>query len=555
MAQTAEQVLKQAGREGWRVVSISPHFTKNPITEASWQSQQELKPPAQQQPYQPFIGDGNYSIQVMPPANSGLAQAAQEIIVAPAPTSEVATSYLQDALSRPDIANTIPLWGTQISAPSTAPQRDPADQARPSPFTTWTPITDKNSGRQGWQDSAPGGTGQIVWSPETTPDKATVIQGPDGNTYTWDGKQGSKPQLLINGKPEKGQYVPFGDTLYYADPSKDGVLTAVFTKPTAPEIPHTQQGPDGTMYQWDPKAQAWIKAPGIDGPSAITRPTVTTDAGVFQWNPDTKTYETAPGIPPPKGAKSTASVIGGSSATAPYIPILVNDDKGWHIEQAPNPNAITVDAALFDFTGTLRKMLGPTATQVPLDVAKDLATQVVNAMNAQTSQQQANNQGGQVGAGLLQQRAATAGNILDNSVSAAAGNKNFGLGGPLPEGLGQGLFADAQGFATQAMGGQSVMDDAAALVHRAAPSLQGTPQGAVYTAALAQMLAGAQRKVPAQPAGLLPAGQAGTAMDPRVANSPAFMAPTAGPAGPAGPQVPFLPPVATGFGGLGNRSY
>ena|SRR6266498_1417110 len=117
------------------------------------------------------------------------------------------------------------------------------------------------------------------------------------------------------------------------------------------------------------------------------------------------------------------------------------------------------------------------------------AIEAANALEANRSNlANERNQGAKTGADLLSQRASQATGLLNNWTNAAAGSKNFGLGGPIPGNMGASLMSDAQGFATQAMGGEDVMKTAAELVHAADPRLAGTKEGADYVATLAQML-------------------------------------------------------------------
>lgn len=110
-----------------------------------------------------------------------------------------------------------------------------------------------------------------------------------------------------------------------------------------------------------------------------------------------------------------------------------------------------------------------------------LERQTANAQ-ASADRQQA------TGAGMIQKHADIAGQQLGGWVNAAAGSKNFGLGGALPANMASGMMGDANNFATQSMGGQSNMDLATQLVHNANPALAKTPQGAGYAAVAAQML-------------------------------------------------------------------
>jgi hypothetical protein len=75
-------------------------------------------------------------------------------------------------------------------------------------------------------------------------------------------------------------------------------------------------------------------------------------------------------------------------------------------------------------------------------------------------------QGAQTGAGLLNQRV-QAGSAMLGQVLGLAGQSH--LRG-LPEGTGQALMSDIQGFATQLGGGQDVYDTAVRLIHAADPT-------------------------------------------------------------------------------------
>lgn len=138
--------------------------------------------------------------------------------------------------------------------------------------------------------------------------------------------------------------------------------------------------------------------------------------------------------------------------------------------------------------GQLSNQQANTAESTRANTARETQATADSAQAAQRDQQASLDRQQTTGAQLLNDRATHSTSLLNNWTSMAAGNKNFGLGGAIPQGMAAGLMSDANTQATQAMGGQSVMDQATQMVHRANPALAGTPQGAAYVATAAQML-------------------------------------------------------------------
>ncbi len=184
---------------------------------------------------------------------------------------------------------------------------------------------------------------------------------------------------------------------------------------------------------------------------------------------------------------------------ASNVPMIVKDPAGkWTVEWVPNNGQqMTATAALRQLGDTIGLNLGDGPGQIPLQTAKDLFSIANDTYRSQTDRQQANNQGAQIGAGLLQGRQNNV-NSQENTLLGLANNKNFGLGGPLPAGLWQGVHNEVLGNMTQAGGGQSTYETAMALVHQAAPQLQGTPAGAGHVAVVQQMLDSQNQPAPTQ---------------------------------------------------------
>lgn len=158
--------------------------------------------------------------------------------------------------------------------------------------------------------------------------------------------------------------------------------------------------------------------------------------------------------------------------------------------------------------GTLANQQANTAESTRANTARETQATADAAQAAQRDQQATLDRQQTTGAQLLNDRATHSTSLLNNWTSMAAGNKNFGLGGAIPQGMAAGLMSDANTQATQAMGGQSVMDQATQMVHRANPALAGTPQGAAYVATAAQMLDKQTQQQMQAPAGQ-PSGQTG----------------------------------------------
>jgi len=114
------------------------------------------------------------------------------------------------------------------------------------------------------------------------------------------------------------------------------------------------------------------------------------------------------------------------------------------------------------------------------------------------AERQAQSQGAQTGAGLLQNRGTLFGNLVNQSLSnlgnfsqGSAGRYGMiggGLQGAPPPGAIANIVGGAFGASGEALGGQSVLDTAARMVNAAAPGAALSPQGQAAMGVITQMI-------------------------------------------------------------------
>src|SRR5262252_2836813 len=468
---TTQDVLARAGRSGWQVVSVQPEMRKNPLTAADWEVQHAGED------YPAEVPTGKYLIQVRPPSGQG---AAQEITVSPLP--ELTGDYSPDRAigvitKYGGDPTTQPMWSTDITAPKEAPAREPASQltAVSAPSSEqYLLVRDPQTGAMSAQVNP-------NYRPEAKP-RATVqttsgvYERQDDGSYQLVLPAAKAPRIVGGTASTDKQLIvedSQGNRSYIANPNYVAPRpTVIGTNTTDRYI--VQQNPDGTTSQIENPNYVAPKPVAVGGGG-------TADQYITFVNPDgTLSKQTNPNYVAPKPTVLTADTV------APFI-VTMNPDGT--LGQAPNPNQLTVGDAMKGLLAQVGVQIGPGDQGMSLDEGKALLTSAYQIYDAQTQRMQATNQGAQIGAGLLQNRASQVAG-QENQLLSLAGNKNFGLGltGPLPANLWAGVHNEIMGNVTQAGGGQNTYDLAAALVHAADPSLAGTPAGAGHTAVVQQML-------------------------------------------------------------------
>jgi hypothetical protein len=302
-----------------------------------------------------------------------------------------------------------------------------------------------------------------------------------------------------------GKQVVLTDTgIYVVDKDTgEAKLSQTITKSQTPSV---FTHPDGSIYMVDPNEKdpnkKLTRLQGQQPPQTIKQQTPGGEVTLV-YNPETHTYEMPPGTTAP------ASVDAPGSAALQFI--VYRDDKGNEIFKSKNPNwqgftqpAEPTVSTTAKFVPRWNKEKGvwedvPNVNRIPAsDALKAMAAQVtgqaiagdlsedeaiklltaanakmandIAAQNAQLSAAStaltAGAQGAQTGAGLLNQRVQAGSQMLGQVLGFAGQSHLRGL----PEGAGQAIMGDIQGFATQLGGGQDVYDTAVRLVHAADPS-------------------------------------------------------------------------------------
>jgi hypothetical protein len=258
---------------------------------------------------------------------------------------------------------------------------------------------------------------------------------------------------------------------------------------------------NGVTYRWDPAKKEWADS-GL--PKAEEAASVWTDANTDQivWydkQGNVVRQMAKPGWEKPPAFQPGQAPQAGTELK--MIPVL--NPKTGALEWQENKNFQSVT----DATSQLASSLGLQVAQGSMseDQAQKLITNSINAMNAQqnllsgASTAAGNvisgvNQAAATGAGLLENRAQTAQQLVGNvtgmltSSGGRYGNYSGGLLNPLPGDFGTNLVQGASDYATALGGGPDVYTSAANLVKRADPTgALGAQAGDAY-ATLGTML-------------------------------------------------------------------
>jgi hypothetical protein len=377
----------------------------------------------------------------------------------------------------------------------------------------------------------------------TTPTGVYAINADNTHVKLFDIDKNSPFQaVIVDGKP------------YRFDPN-----TGTFTPGPVNEHPDIKDQ-NGLVMVWTPDAAGGGK---YAYPPGVRPPTTMTGAGTTSKNLiwyDATTGEELirkdnPNYEPPKPDMPQISL------TARKIPQVDPANPG-KIIWVDNPNLQKAPEALSALASQLAGVVADPNNPLTLDEAKAIIdaanAQMTSATSAATTAMQAAQQGAATGAGLLQQRATNAQNLVSQGLGMVQGNKDITM--PLP-GIGSQLTEGAAAFATELGGGQEVYDTAARLVKAADPQ-GGNPMMSAAAATLTQVM-NRYKQATGQDHPLVQATKAAAASQQKTAMvapgtpavSPAVVSPTVFQAqfdprlNPAAPQQPagtVLPPGVTG---------
>jgi hypothetical protein len=242
----------------------------------------------------------------------------------------------------------------------------------------------------------------------------------------------------------------------------------------------------GNPMVWDEGQGKYVHPPGVT--PAATLSTVTT-APFLEWYDQQgnliKRVEN-------QNYRAPQTQQGVQSTTAPMIQQWNQKTGQW--EWVENKGRVTASAALQNMASILSGQV--VEGTISLDEAKELIaasnTSMTNAISAASNVLDYTAKGAQTGAGLLQQRAATAQGMLGTVLGLAGqGQRSGNYGGGLmsvPAGIGPMLTEGIAGYTADLMGGQGTLDAAAGMVRAAAGGDAGSPAAATAIGALTQML-------------------------------------------------------------------
>jgi hypothetical protein len=366
---------------------------------------------------------------------------------------------ITDPNDKSDNPRVIGLWdpannkvGASVSAQSGAKTSDPGK---------WTPVY-RTPG-----DAGSGVVGQ--WDPvnselhavSAAPDGTQIVATPTA-IYTLDKATGKviNTQEVAQGDVNK-QAVSVGGKVYVFDP-KTGALTLPENVKDAATVGNSTTLKDLVWY--DDQGNEVSRTPNPNyGKAPVTAPTPNTVAPMIQ-------------VPDPNNPSQLIWIENKGQVTASDA----LQQLAAHLTGQVIDKKITVDEAKTLIDAANQRMTADTAQQ-----------------NAQTAQQQnvttaagdilSNTRGNaQTGAGLLQQRAASASGMLQNILGQATGAKNLMSA---PAGLGEQLVGGIGGWTADMMGGQSTLDSAARMVQMADPnSNMADPATQTAVGVLHQML-------------------------------------------------------------------
>jgi hypothetical protein len=398
---------------------------------------------------------------------SGLERLDENLNVIP-PGSSTPTVYVRDPKAPP---------GTQPFKVDQNVKTDPS---------TWTPITDPND-----KSDNPRVIG--LWDPANNKVGASVSA--QGGAKTSDPGKWT-PVYRTPGDTSSGvvgQWDPVNSELHAVSAAPDGTQivatpTAIYTLDKATgKVINTQEvaqgdvnkqavSVGGKVYVFDPKTGTLTLPANVKDAATVGNSTTLKD---LVWYDDQGNEVSRTPNPNYGKAPVTAPT---PNTVAPYIQVPDPNNPSQLI-WIENKGQVTASAALQQLAAHLTgqvvdKKITVDEAKTLIDAANQRMTADTAQTNAETAQQQnvttaagdvlSNTRGNaQTGAGLLQQRAASASGMLQNILGQATGAKNLMSA---PAGLGEQLVGGIGGWTADMMGGQSTLDSAARMVQMADPS-------------------------------------------------------------------------------------
>jgi hypothetical protein len=367
-------------------------------------------------------------------------------------------------------------------------------------------------------------------------------------------------KLIDVDKSSPYQAVVIDGVTYRFDPNeKDPTRSLVQVGPDSP-MPQTIKDAAGNtmvLTKQDDGTSKYVLPPGVKPASTLN---VNTTAKDLVWYDDqgnvVKTQPNTNYVPP----KPDQPNLPPTNTVAPNILVPDPDNPG-KFKWIPNEARVTASEALQNLASTLSGHV--VDNKITVDEAKAIIDGANTTMQTATTAANAaldyTSRGAQTGAGMLQQRAATAQGALSDILRAGTSRP---LTAGVPSGIGAGLVQGITDWTAQLMGGQDTLNAAANMVHAAAPGEAGSPTAAAATSALTQMLQKYQQLNGGQPHPIEMAHQAATASAQNGGVAAPLTTPPVAPApvvAPPQPGVSMTPNMVNmtampGFGGGGQST-
>jgi hypothetical protein len=371
-----------------------------------------------------------------------------------------------------------PATGTTIDLPDAKTNAQPSGQ-----FTNIVDPRDPNKQRIiGFVDTGDNSYHQLPAEPDPTTGRQIVNTGTKLLAVD---KDNNVTTLATVDKQSPFQAVNVDGQLFRFDPNEQDASKALVKIGPDNQLPATirdaQNNPLVLTDQAD-GTKKYVPAPGVTQASTVS---TNTSSPFLIWydaqGNEVKRVKNDNYVP------ATPTQLTPDTA-APFVPMV--DPKTGSITWTPNQNQLKASDAVAQLAQSLGVQV--TAGTMSEKSAQDLIKSAIDAMNAHTTQQQAQTQqqtqvtstantslsniqnAAQTGAGMLQNRV-TAGTSMLNSVLGLAGQgqRSGNMGGGLmnvPAGLGDQLVGGITDWATQLGGGSDVYNSAANLVRRADPN-------------------------------------------------------------------------------------
>jgi hypothetical protein len=277
------------------------------------------------------------------------------------------------------------------------------------------------------------------------------------------------------------QAVVIDGTVYSFDPNEKDP-TKRLVQVSANNLPQTIKQGDVTyvLQKNDDGTFEYKLPPGVDKPAALQTNTTAKTLDWYDANGNLiKSVQNRNYVEP----KVDQPNLPATNTVAPNI-LVPDPDKPGSFKWIPNEARVTASQALQNLASSLSGHV--VDGKISVDEAKTIIdganTAMQTATTAATQALDYTSRGAQAGAGLLQQRAATAQGVLSD-VMRTATQRPLYAGAPDLSGLSSAIGNWTAGL----MGGQDTLNAAASMVRAASPD-GNSPMAAAATSALTQML-------------------------------------------------------------------